>query len=134
MSEPFIVTVKATSISVYPGEAAMFMVQPLIDMLTYEDEFVEEERTLGFLYDSDTDTLYFHRGVDLNYLKRLLVDVEFKEEPYHDYKKMKFEYEEIIAPRDNDQVDVINFIAGLNHHSNNLNASQLFLVKKPGFG
>lgn len=134
MSEPFIVTVKATSISVYPGAEAMVMLQPLIDMLTYEDEFVEEERTLGFLYDSDTDILYLHKGVDLNYLKRLLIDVEFHEELFHEYRKMKFEYEEIIAPRDNDQVDVINFIAGLNHHSNNLNTSQLFLVKKPGFG
>lgn len=134
MSERFIVTTKATSITVYPGEEAVCMLQPLLDMLTYEDEFVEEEKTLGFLYDSDTDTLYLHRGVDLNYLKRLLMNVEFMNEPYHDYKNMKFEYEEIIAPRDNDQIDVIDFISGMNHHSNNLNESQLFLVKKPGFG
>ena len=134
MSENFTVTIKATSITVYPGEEAMCMLQPLLDMLTYEDEFVEEEKTLGFLYDSDTDTLYLHRGVDLNYLKRLLVNVEFVNKPYHKYREMCFEYEEIIAPRDNDQVDVINFIAGLNQHSNNLEQSQLFLVKKPGFG
>jgi hypothetical protein len=47
---------------------------------------------------------------------------------------MEFEYEEIIAPRDDDQVDVINFIAGLQQHSSNIEASQIFLVKKPGFG
>lgn len=134
MSTSFIVTIKATSLTVYPGEEASFMLQPLIDMLTYEDEFVEEEKTLGFLYDSDTDILYLHKGVDLNYLKRLLVNVEFVNEPYHEYREMNFEYEEVIAPRDNDQVDVINFIAGLNQHSNNVNESQLFLVKKPGFG
>lgn len=134
MSTSFIVTIKATSLTVYPGEKASFMLQPLIDMLTYEDEFVEEERTLGFLYDSDTDILYLHKGIDLNYLKRLLMNVEFVNEPHHEYKEMNFEYEEVIAPRDNDQVDVINFIAGLNQHSNNINESQLFLVKKPGFG
>ena len=82
MSEPFIVTVKATSISVYPGAEAMVMLQPLIDMLTYEDEFVEEERTLGFLYDSDTDILYLHKGVDLNYLKDLAAKMEKFEQNY----------------------------------------------------
>ena len=134
MSERFMVTTKATSITVYPGEKASYMLEPLLNMLTYEDEFVEAEKTLGFLYDSDTDILYLHKGVDLNYLKRLLVNVEFIDEPYHPYREMDFEYEEIIAPRDEDQVDVINFIAGLNQHSNNIDQSQLFLVKKPGFG
>ena len=47
---------------------------------------------------------------------------------------MEFEYEEIIAPRNDEQVDVINFIAGLNQHATNIDASQLFLVKQPGFG
>ena len=134
MSESFKVTIKATSITVYPGEEASYMLEPLLNMLTYEDEFAEEEKTLGFLYDSDTDTLYLHKGVDINYLKRLLLNIEVVNEPYHPYKKMNFEYEEIIAPRDDDQVDVINFIAGLNHHATNLDQSQLFLVKKPGFG
>ena len=53
---------------------------------------------------------------------------------YDQPKPMKFEYEEIIGPRNEEQVDVINFIAGLKHHAQNINESQLFLVKKPGFG
>jgi hypothetical protein len=47
---------------------------------------------------------------------------------------MKFEYEEIVAPRNKEQQDVINFIAGLQHFSTNRDVNQLFLVKKPGFG
>lgn len=134
MSTCFEVKVRATSILITPGEEAAYMLEPLINMLTYEDEYVEEEKTLGFMYDDETDTLFLHKGVDLNYLKRLLMNVEFVYELNHDYKEMEFEYEEIIAPRDNDQVDVINFIAGLQQHSSNIEASQIFLVKKPGFG
>lgn len=134
MSTTFTVTIRATSLTVFPGEEASYMLQPLIDLLTYEDEYVEETKTLGYMYDSDTDILYLHKGVDLNYLKRLLLNVEFINDSYHDFKEMEFEYDEIIAPRNNEQVDVINFIAGINQHSNNLDARQIFLVKQPGFG
>jgi hypothetical protein len=47
---------------------------------------------------------------------------------------MDFEYDEIIAPRNEEQVDVINFITGTNEHSSNIKDSQIFVVKKPGFG
>lgn len=134
MSEAFKVTVKATSIEIQDGANAMYMLSPLIDMLTYEDEFVEETKTLGFLYDEETDTLYLHKGVDIKYLQRLLVNMEVSYKLYDQPRPMKFEYEEIIGPRNEEQVDVINFIAGLKHHAQNINESQLFLVKKPGFG
>ena len=134
MSTTFNVTIRATSITVYPGQESMTLLQPLIDLLTYEDEFVEETKTLGYMYDDDTDTLYLHKGIDPNYLKRLLINVEFSYDLYHEYRKMNFEYDEIIAPRNDEQVDVINFIAGLNQHSSNIDESQLFLVRRPGFG
>ena len=47
---------------------------------------------------------------------------------------MLFEYEEIVSPRNDDQRDVIDFIAGLNKHSDNLSEIQLFIVKGTGFG
>ena len=134
MSTTFNVTIRATSITVYPGQESMTLLQPLIDLLTYEDEFVEETKTLGYMYDADTDTLYLHKGIDPNYLKRLLINVEFSYDLYHEYRKMNFDYDEIIAPRNDEQVDVINFIAGLNQHSSNIDESQLFLVRRPGFG
>ena len=130
----FKVTVRTTSITVYRGEEGLYPLQSLLNLLTYEDEYVEETKTLGYILDSDTDTLYLHKGVDLNYLKRLLLNVEFVNDPYDDYDEMKFEYEEIIPPRNDEQVDVINFIAGQFHHQDNIDKPQLFLVKNPGFG
>lgn len=134
MSTTFTITNRATSITIYPGEEAVPLLQPLINLLTYEDEYVEETKTLGYVYDPDTDLLYVHKGVDLAYLKRLLVNVEFVEDSFDEFEQMNFEYEEIIPPRNNEQVDVINFIAGLNQHRENVNSRQLFLVKQPGFG
>lgn len=130
----FKITVRATSILIQPGEEAMNYLDPLINLMTYEDEFIEETKTLGFLYDKETDTLYIHKGVDIQYLNKLLPHSKIIMDEYHPFKNMKFEYEEVIPPRNIEQEDVINFIAGLNHHSENLNSRQLFLVKDPGFG
>ena len=117
-----------------PGEEAMGYLDPLIDLMTYEDEFVEETKTLGFMYDKETDTLYMHKGVDVQYLNRLLPNSKIIYDEYHPCKPMKFEYEEVIPPRNVEQEDVINFIAGLNHHADNIDARQIFLVKTMGFG
>lgn len=129
----FVVTIRATSITVSNGEEAMYLLTTLVDMLTYEDEFAEDTKTLGFMYDKETDTLFLHKGVDIEYLQRCLGNVRVVYDLYHPYKPMKFEYEEIIAPRNEEQVDVIDFITGQGYHDNG-NASQIFLVKDPGFG
>lgn len=128
------VTVKSTSITIYPGSSALDPLEPLLNLLTYEDEFAEQTKTLGYIYDESQDLLYLHKGVDIDYIRRLLVDVNIKQDPFHKYKEMNFEYEEIVAPRNNEQVDVINFIAGLNHHQSNINASQIFVIQPPGSG
>ena len=129
----FKVTVRATSVTVSNGQEAMELLTTLIDMLTYEDEFVEDTKTLGFVYDKDTDTLFLHKGVDVNYLQRCLGDIKVEYDLYHPYKPMKFEYEEIIAPRDTEQVDVIDFITGQGYHDN-INDSQIFLILGTGKG
>lgn len=102
--------------------------------MTYEDEFAEETKVLGFLYDETKDTLYLHKGVDIEYLMRMIPNMSIQKELYNKPKRMGFEYEEIVPPRNDEQVDVINFIAGLNQHSTNVDARQLFLIKQPGFG
>ena len=130
----FTVTIKPTSITVYPGRESIDYLGPLLDLLTYEDEYVEETKTLGYIYDEDTDLLYLHKGVDINYLKKLLIDVTFKTQKPDQAKEMDFEYEEIIPPRDDEQVDVINFITGSQHHANNITANQIFLVLRTGAG
>ena len=130
----FTVTVRATSILITPGQEAMEPLQPLIDMHEYEDEYQETINALGYMYDEEHDTLYFHKGVDTGYLKRLLGDVEFKYDPYDPYKEMDYEFEEVMPPRDDDQIDYINFIAGEKEHANNINDSQVFLVATTGAG
>ena len=134
MSEAFKVTVKATSIEIQDGANAMYMLSPLIDMLTYEDEFQEMTKTLGYILDEEQDLLYFHKGVDVSYIHRLLGNAKVIHMPADDARHMQFEYEEIIPPRNNEQVDCINFIMGINQHKENENDYQIFLVKNPGFG
>lgn len=130
----FKVTVRATSVLVEPGDEAMDRLEKLLDLLTYEDEFAEETKTLGYLYDEQMNILYLHKGVDLEYLRGCLGDCRFISFPSHRYEEMNFEYDEIVAPRDDDQADVIDFICGQGNYSSNLEDSQIFLVKQPGFG
>ena len=130
----FKVTVRATSVLVEPGDEAMDRLEKLLDLLTYEDEFAEETKTLGYLYDEQMNILYLHKGVDLDYLRGCLGDCRLISFPSHRYEEMNFEYDEIVAPRDDDQADVIDFICGQGNHSSNLEDSQIFLVKQPGFG
>ena len=134
MSTKYTISIRATSITICPGGDAIDLLEPLINLLTYEDEYVEETKTLGYMYDQESDLLYVHKGVDINYLQRLLGSVEIVDDGFDEFDHMRFEYEEIIPPRNNEQVDVINFIAGLNQHRENATARQLFLVKQPGFG
>lgn len=130
----FIATIRATSILIQPGQEAMYPLAPLLDMHEYEDEYQETTNILGYMYDEAHDTLYLHKGIDLNYLRRLLSDVEFKYDPYDPYKEMNYQFEEVFAPRDDDQVDVIDFISGKPPYMDNADASQIFVVKKGGFG
>lgn len=134
MATEFTVTIRATSIQVYPGQEAIIPLQPLLNLLTYEDEYAEQTKTLGFMLDTETDILYLHKGVDPEYLRRLLVHVKFIMEPCDPCREMKFDYEEIIPPRNDEQIDCINFITGTHEHLSNAKDTQIFLVKNPGFG
>ena len=130
----FQLNVQATSYVIYPGKEAMTPLSALIARLEIEDEFQDEIRILGYFLDEMHDKLYVHRGVNLEYLKNLLQHVRVEFVPPCNSRSMNFEYEEIIPPRNNEQLDVINFIAGLNEHASNVDDHQLFLVKAPGFG
>lgn len=130
----FTVTVKATCITITPGKEACDVLEPLINLHTYEDEFQDETKVLGFMYDEKYDTLYFHKGIDLNYIRRLLINVKMVEDPFTPYREMQYDFEEFLPPRDDDQKDYINFLAGVNNHIDTANLSQVFLVASGGKG
>ena len=134
MSTGFEIRVYATSVRIYPGREAVEPLSPLINLLTYEDEFQEMTKTLGYILDEEQDLLYFHKGVDISYIHRLLGNAKVVHMLADDARHMQFEYEEIVPPRNNEQVDCINFIMGINQHKDNENDRQIFLVKNPGFG
>lgn len=130
----FTITIRATSITIKPGKEAIDKVTPLINTHTFEDEYQEITRVMGFMYDEQNDVLYFHKGIDINYLRRLLGECVVKEDPFHPYKEMKYDFEEIIPPRDAMQVDAIDFLAGQGKYQSSFNDSQLFLVLVGGSG
>ena len=121
--EKFKVVVRATSIVITPGKEASSRLGPLLSSLIYEDEFVEETKSLGFMYDEESDTLFLHKGVDVKFVCRLLMNVEVEYNLYDKYRDMDYEFEELIAPRNEEQSDVINFIAGIDYFEPNKDAS-----------
>jgi hypothetical protein len=131
----FTITVRTTSVIVQPGEEAAPLLNPLLELYTYEDEYDEEvQHQLGFIYDEETDSLYLHKGVDLNFIRRLLGDATVVIDPAVDSDDMEFEYEEIIAPKNVEQVDVIDFLACEKQYMKNVDRNQLFLVLGTGKG
>lgn len=112
----------------------MGLLQPLLNLMQYEDEYEEVTKTLGYMIDKESDILFLHKGVDLEYLRRLLVNVEFIQDPYDPFDNMNFEYEEIYPPRDEEQSSVIDFVSGIKEYSDNVNTRQLFLVLEGGKG
>ena len=130
----FKVTIRATSITVQPGEEALLPLAPLLDMHEYEDEYQETTKVLGYMLDQEHDVLYLHKGVDIGYLQRLLQDTEITYDHFDPYKEMTYEFEEAFPPRDEDQESAIHFIAGLDEYSSNSNDRQIFLVLSTGAG
>lgn len=130
----YTIHVRATSIAIIPGKEAMEHLSIIINNHTIEDEYTETVYTVGVLYDDINDVLYLHKGIDVTYLQKLLGEVKIIFDKPSPYKTMKYNFEEIIPPRDEDQEDVIDFIAGINNHKDSSSNSQIFLVKVGGFG
>ena len=127
-------TIRNTCVVVEPGDDAMSVLGPVVTNLTYEDEFVEKTVTLGIMHDTKHDKIYIHKGIDIDFLKKLLVNVEVIDDTDYEGLDMNFHFEELIAPRNNEQRDVINFIAGEESFVDNKTDPRLFVVKQPGFG
>ena len=128
------IVIKNTCVVVTPGKDAMTQIRPIVNMLTYEDEFVEETITLGVMLNESSNELYLHKGIDISFLRKLLINTEIEYDTDYEGRDMNFKFEELIAPRNDEQEDVINFIAGVEDFEDTLDDSRLFVVKKPGFG
>lgn len=123
-----------TCVMVQPGDEALTLLGPVVNNLTYEDEFTETTVTLGIMKDDRNNRLYIHKGIDIEFLEKLLGDVKIEYDTDYEGRDMSFQFEELIAPRNSEQEDVINFIAGENEFEDTLKDPRLFVVKKPGFG
>lgn len=134
----FNVDVYTTHITVNNGNEAMAMLEPLLDRMIYEDTYAPADGEIlkirGYIYDEDEDVIYFHRGVDIEYLRRLLININVTMHEYDEFDNMKFEFEEVMPPRDDYQKDIIDFFKGVNGHANSYARNQLLLPAGTGTG
>lgn len=127
-------TIRNTCVVVEPGDKAMEVLGPVVTNLTYEDEFEEKTITMGIMHDTVHDKIYIHKGIDLNLLRKLLFPVDIVYDTSYEGDDMNFQFEELISPRNDEQKEVINFIAGKESFADNIDDPRLFVVKQPGFG
>lgn len=130
----FEIHVYPTHISISNGHEAFMKLEKLIEMFEYEDEYEEVIKKLGYVLRDDNDTLYFNKGVDIDYLRRTLGNAKIINHQPSESEDMIFEYEEIIPPRDEEQVEMINFVAAEAEWAKSKDQSQIFTIAKTGVG
>ena len=132
----FNIDVYTTHITVDNSTEASDLIEPLLARMIYEDTYATDEilKERGYIFDDDTDTLYLHRGVDLSYLQRLLINCKVRIHEHDEFDNMEYQFEEVIPPRDQLQVDIIDFFKGVNGHANSYDKNQLLLQAGTGTG
>lgn len=88
---------------------------------------------IAYYVDEGHDKLYLPLGVDIDYLERLF---RTKAEYYHGWEREKVSvpYTMHTEPRNEDQVETIDFLLQRNKYANTLNITQLGLNLPTGFG
>ena len=130
----FEIHVYPTHISISNGHEAFMKLENLIEMFEYEDEYEEVIKKLGYVLRDDNDTLYFNKGVDIDYLRRTLGNAKIINHQPSNSEDMIFEYEEIIPPRDEEQVEMINFVSAAAEWAKSKDTPQIFMVSAVGTG
>ena len=132
----FNIDVYTTHITVDNSMEAEELIEPLLARMIYEDTYATDEilKERGYVFDTDADLLYLHRGVDLTYLQRLLINSKVRIHEPDEYDSMEYQFEEVIPPRDQLQVDIIDFFKGINGHANTAGCHQLLLQAGTGTG
>lgn len=134
----FDIDVYTTHITVSNGTEASELLEPLINRLTFEDSYAPADgevlKVRGYIFDEDHDLIYFHSGVDIDYLRRLLKNIKVIIHEPDEYEEMEFDFEEVIPPRDKLQEDIIDFFIGRRAHADNAKRKQLLLPAGTGTG
>ena len=91
-------------------------------------------RYVGLKYDSETNTLYIPRGLDIWYIEQLTglsAEIEVnKFNKYDTYNDIKIKY----LPRDDDQVKALRFATGRGEYKDTQGKSQLSINLNTGKG
>jgi superfamily II DNA or RNA helicase len=130
----FNIDIYPTHISISNAQEAVVKLEKLIELFEYEDEYEEVMKTLGYVVNDQTDTLYFNKGVDIDYIRRCLGEVNITIHSAPEPAEMFFEYEEIIPPRDEEQVEMINFVSANGEWAKTSDAPRIFMVSAVGTG
>ena len=130
----FEIGIYPTHITVSNAKEASVKLSRLLELFEYEDEYEEVMNILGYVINEEKDILYFNKGVDVEYIRKCLVDVTVKTYSAFEPDEMIFDYEEIIPPRNEEQVEMINFVSAANEWSTTSDSSQIFMVSAVGTG
>lgn len=130
----FEIGIYPTHITVSNAKEASVKLSRLLELFEYEDEYEEVMNILGYVINEEKDILYFNKGVDVEYIRKCLVDVSIKTYSAFEPDEMIFDYEEIIPPRNEEQVEMINFVSAANEWSTTSDSPQIFMVAKTGVG
>ena len=130
----FEIGIYPTHITVSNAKEASVKLSRLLELFEYEDEYEEVMNVLGYVINEEKDILYFNKGVDVEYIRKCLVDVTIKTYSAFDPDEMIFDYEEIIPPRNEEQVEMINFVSAANEWSTTSDSPQIFMVSAVGTG
>ena len=130
----FEIGIYPTHITVSNAKEASVKLSRLLELFEYEDEYEEVMNVLGYVINEEKDILYFNKGVDVEYIRKCLVDATVKTYSAFEPDEMIFDYEEIIPPRNDEQVEMINFVSAANEWSTTSDSPQVFMVAKTGVG
>lgn len=92
-------------------------------------------RYVGLHYDSKTETLYLPRGIDIQWLQRLLnTEVTVERNMYNDFDYYNDDIKVKYLPRDDDQIEALQFAVGKGRYARNDAKSQLCINLNTGKG
>lgn len=107
--------------------------EPLENIFRKWDPITHKYQTFGYFYDEANKRLYLPSGMDLWKIKNWFNQKYYKRETEHPYQSIN----NILAkyrPRDNEQVEALKFMAGIDQYADNYTSKQLSVNLNTGKG